>query len=111
MGIETTMVDHELHDLRGEIGGIRSDIRTLRDEVREGFSVMNGRVRKTEDALVESKARAAERRDLLASGQIIHVDRPSFHKDPRTYAVGGIGVAAATIIMEFLRTWGATAVK
>lgn len=104
------MSDQDIHDLRGEIGGMRNDIRVLRDEVREGFLTMNGRVRRTEDALIETRARAAERKDLLASGQIIHVDRPSLTKDPRTYAVGGIGVAIATIIMEAVRVF-ATAAK
>ena len=100
------MSDQDVHDLRNEIGGVRSDIRTLRDEVREGFATINGRVRRTEDALVESKARASERADLLGSGQVVHVKRPAVHKDPYTYAVGGVGVALATIIIEALRTFG-----
>lgn len=98
------MSEQDIHDLRGELGGIRADIRGLRDEVRDGFKLMNGRVRKTEDALVESRAREDERARLASSGQI--VERPPIRKDPRTYAVGGVGMALATIVMEFLRVWG-----
>jgi len=100
------MSDQEIHDLRGEIGGMHTDIRMLRDEVREGFAKVNGRVRRTEDALIEATARKAERTDMLASGQIVHVDRPALHRDPRTYAVGGIGLAIASIIQEVLRAFG-----
>lgn len=103
------MSDQDIHDLRGEIGHMRGEIHSLRDEVREGFAKVNGRVRRTEDALIEATARKAERSDLLASGQIIQADRPPVHKDPRTYAVGGLGVAIATIIMETLRVFAAAA--
>lgn len=95
--------DHDIHDLRGEIGGVRGDIRALRDEVRAGFDKMDNRVRKTEDALVASAARAEERAKLLSSGQVVHVERPPIQRDPRTYAVGGVGIAIATVVMEFIR--------
>ena len=105
--------DHDIHDLRGEIAGVRADIRSLGAEVRAGFEKMNGRVRKTEEALRDSVVREDERARLLSSGQIVHVQapRPSILRDSRTYAVGGVGTAIAMIVLEFLKTWAATGPK
>ena len=101
------MTDQErqdIHDLRGEIGGVRTDIRGLRDEVRAGFERLDGRVRKTEDALVEAWAREDERAKLFSR---LRRRASPLHKDPRTYAVSGIGAAIAAILMELMKAFHA----
>lgn len=98
------MSDQEIHDLRGEVGGVRADIKAMRDEMRLGFAAMDGRVRKVEDALIEAKATERVRAEFIAQG--VPMARPPIMKDSRTYAVGGIGTALALIVVEFLKAWG-----
>jgi hypothetical protein len=100
------MGEQDIHDLRGEIAGVRADIRALSGKVEAGFEKMNGRVRKTEEALRDAGVREDERAKLTAAGHM--VSRPSILRDSRTYAVGGVGTALAMILIEFLKAWAST---
>jgi hypothetical protein len=103
------MGEQDIHDMRGEIAGVRADIRALSSKVEAGFERMDGRVRKTEEALRDAVVREDERSKLEAAGNMVR--RPSILRDSRTYAVGGIGTAIAMIVIEFLKTLAANGPK
>ncbi len=95
-------VEHdELRELRGDI----------LDAMRDGFSGINKRL----DALDEYS------RDHESRLSAVETRCTTFHaggssekgllRNPKTYAVGGIGSALAVIVMEFLSKWGAAAPK
>lgn len=100
------MSDQDVHDLRGEVGGIRSDIRALATKVDEGFEAVYVRVHALEVKQIEDRVRRDVHREMLASGQIANSypapPAPPIHKDPRTYAIGGSAVALAGIVYEVL---------
>lgn len=101
------MGEQDIHDLRGEVGGLRADIRALSGEVKAGFSQLDGRVRRTEDAVLEARAREDERAKLLVQGQgqiMQQAARPPMYRDPRTYTAGVIGTAIGSFLLEIVRT-------
>ena len=99
------MSEQDIHDLRGEVGGIRTDIRALATKMDEGFGAVNHRVHALEVSQIEDRVRKDVQRELLASGDLTygqHAASPPMHKDPKMYAVGGSAVVLAGIVYEVL---------
>ena len=91
-------VEHdELRELRGDI----------LDAMRDGFSGINKRL----DALDEYSRDHESRLSAVETRCELTGSKGGLLRNPKTYAVGGIGSALAVIVMEFLSKWGAAVPK
>lgn len=92
------VVEHdELRELRGD----------LIDYMRERFDGLDRRIQTIGECANDHETRISVIEDRFTAGS----ESKPLLRNPKTYAVGGIGTAFGMIVLEFVKYWGANAPK